>query len=485
MRNSIAHAFFAITLVALFSSSLLAQQTATVEALVLERESTSRGDVSRGHFEVYENRAAQTGRKIKLNVVVLHARSDNPQPDPLFFLAGGPGQAAGRIAGGFANHWARADRDIVLVSQRGTDLDNCLAFQPEDGDQSLQKYLKPFLTENVVRTNLERLQKDHDLRMYSTPMAMDDLNDIREALGYDKINLMGGSYGTRASLVYIRRHGSTVRSAILNGCAPIEFVNPLYHAEAAQYALDKLFEEVESSEKYRQVFGDLRQKFATILKRLETDGPVEVEIKNTGTGETEKILFDRESFVGSLRFQMYYLNTSRRVPLLIQQAYEGNFRTFATSSIRRNMALGNAIAAGMLLSVTSAEDVARIKPEQIEPLTGDTYLGDGRVRRQMAAAEIWPHSDLPEGFGNPVQSDVPMLILSGTIDPVTPPKWGEKVADNFPNSLHVIAPAAHGVGGACINSLQQQFLETGSVKGLDTSCVADMKLPPLVLPEDQ
>ena len=478
--------WFVIVFGIICSTNLMAQQTATVDALKLERETTSNGDISRGFFEVFEDRESQTGRKIKLNIIVLHARSGSPNPDPLFILAGGPGQAAAQIGRGFENHWARSSRDIVLVSQRGTDLDNRLAFQQVDrGRQRLQTYLEPFLQEKAIRANLARLQKEFDLAMYSTPMAMDDLNDIRQALGYEQINVMGGSYGTRAALVYIRRHGSTVRSAILNGCAPIEFINPLYHAEAAQLALDLVLDEVEANAKYREAFGDLRQKFTTVLDRLETDGPAEVEIRNISTDKSETVLLDRASFVRSLRFQMYYLNTSRRVPLLIQQAWEGDFRSFAISSIRRNMILRNSIATGMLLSVTSAEDVARIKPEQIESLTNDSYLGAGRVRRQIAAANIWPHSKLPKDYGQPVQSDVPILVLSGTIDPVTPPKWGAMVANNFPNSLHVVAPAAHGVGGECIDTLQKKFIEKASVKGLDTSCVDEMQLPPLALPANK
>ena len=136
----------------------------------------------------------------------------------------------------------------------------------------------------------------------------------------------------------------------------------------------------------------------------------------------------------------------------------------------------------MLLSVTAAEDLARIEEEEIEAATGDSFFGDARVRAQMAAGKLWPKSELPEDFGQAVMSNVPTLILSGVLDPVTPPKWGEIIHQNFPNSLHVVVPTAHDIQGVCVDQVQRQFLERGSVNGVDVSCVRGMSLPPLTLP---
>ncbi len=451
------------------------------QRLTLESKKTSSGKISRGHFRVFENRKAGKGRELELNIVVLHATGKDPQPDPVFCLAGGPGQAAATIWQGFQNHWMRRDRDLVFVNQRGTGGSNRLAF-PRREAASPQDYLRPLLEETRVKKAAETLSKKFDLRMYSTPDAMDDLNEIRQALGYKKINLIGGSYGTRASLVYIRRHGETVRTAMLNGVAPIEFKNPLYHAQEAQIALDKIFDEIEASEKYRKAFPDLRKKFKEILKRFD-DGPIKVELKNRRTGDPIQVKLSKSVFCSSLRLQLYYLNTSRRVPLMLLQAHAGDFKPFAISAINRNRSLGNAIAMGMLLSVTAAEDVARIEPEEIASATKDTFLGDVRVKSQIAACKFWPKSSLPKNFGSPVKSNVQTLILSGSLDPVTGPRWGEVVHKNFPNSVHVVAPGAHGVGGPCIQTIQRQFLKTGTVKDLDVSCVKKMKMPPLALPK--
>ena len=131
--------------------------------------------------------------------------------------------------------------------------------------------------------------------------------------------------------------------------------------------------------------------------------------------------------------------------------------------------------------VVCAEDIDFIDPAEIEEETGYTYFGDFRVRQQMAICDFWPRSQLPAHYGDPVSVEVPVQLLSGTIDAVTPPRWGEEAASHLPNSLHVVAAGAHGVGGDCIQGIIDAFLNTGSVAGIDTACVQDMKLPPFVL----
>jgi pimeloyl-ACP methyl ester carboxylesterase len=299
---------------------------------------------------------------------------------------------------------------------------------------------------------------------------MDDLNEVREILGYGQINLVGASYGTRAALVYLRQHPSTVRSAILEGVAPIEFINPLYHAQEAQRALDLIFAEVESDQEYRDRFPRLRERFAELLNQFE-QGPMSVEF----AGETLEL--SRDMFTAGLRYQLYYLDSSRQVPFQLDQATRGNFGPFLASVLARNESLQDVIAMGMLLCVTAAEDLDRIDPAVIASVTSGTFLGDSRIRQQLAAAENWPRSSLPTDFGNPIAADVPTLILSGTLDPVTSPRFGDLIQQRFPNSLHVVAPGAHGLEGDCINAIKEQFLEQGSVVGLDCDCVQQMTLP--------
>ena len=192
-----------------------------------------------GTLKVYENRATRQGRQIDLNIVVLPALRSDAQPDPLFFLAGGPGQGAAKLAKAVREIFQRVqnDRDIVLVDQRGTGKSNPL--DCNDDDDSLQAFTQ---TNEQMLERLKACQAkyDADLTLYTTPIAMDDLDDVRAFLGYDKINVYGGSYGTRAALVYMRQHGDRVRAAILDGVAPTNMRLPLYFPRDTQRAFELL-----------------------------------------------------------------------------------------------------------------------------------------------------------------------------------------------------------------------------------------------------
>jgi pimeloyl-ACP methyl ester carboxylesterase len=433
-----------------------------------------------GTYTVWENRALAAGRTIDINIIVIPALSESPRPDPIVPLSGGPGGAATTGVRGWARSSFRRDRDIVLVDQRGTGKSNPLYCQVAvEGD--LQSYLDPAFTAEKFARCRERLEPLADLTQYTTPIFADDLHEILLAFGYDKVNLTGGSYGTRAALVYMRRHPETVRTAVLNGVAPIAFRNPLYHAYESQKALELTFGGCAAEPDCHTAFPNLEQEFAELIERLERE-PAQVTLPHPETGEQVTLSMSRYAFAEALRTSMYYLNVARAVPLLIHRAYEADYAFFVDLGLRNNMAIVDALAFGMLLSVTCPEDLSRIDEDEIAALTDGTFLGDHRVRNQLAACSVWPARELPAGYGEPVSVEVPTLLLSGTIDPVTSPRWGAEAASHLPNSLHLVVPAAHGAGGPCISTIRHEFLEKGSVEGLDTSCVSEISLPPFNLP---
>ncbi|UCC74256.1 MAG: alpha/beta fold hydrolase [Gemmatimonadota bacterium] len=436
-------------------------------------------EVRCGTYTVYENRDLGSGRTIDINIMVIPAATRSPRPDPIVPLSGGPGEAATVGARGWFRSSFRWMRDIVLVDQRGTGKSNPLYCEvAEQGD--LQSYLDPVFTAGKFERCRERLEPLADLTQYTTPIFADDLHEILLALGYEQVNLTGGSYGTRAALVYMRRYPETVRTAILDGVAPIAFRNPLYHAYESQKALEKTFEECAADPDCHAAFPDLEQEFAEIIERLERE-PAIVTIAHPETGEQTTLSISRYAFAEALRTSMYYLSYARTVPLLIHRAYEGDYGFFVDLGLRSNIAIVDALAFGMLLSVTCPEDLSRIDENEIPELTDGTFLGDDRVRNQLAACSVWPARELPDGYGEPLSVEVPTLLLSGTLDPVTPPRWGAEAASHLPNSLHLVVPAAHGARGSCIRGIRSEFLEKGSLEGLDTSCVSEMSLPPFNL----
>jgi pimeloyl-ACP methyl ester carboxylesterase len=437
-------------------------------------------DASCGTLTVFENRDTREGRRIDLSLVVLPALGRDVQPDPLFFLAGGPGQGAARMARQVREGFRQVlrARDIVLVDQRGTGKSNPLHCRSqsntlsdllESDDASLAR----------LRACLEGY--DADVRLYVTPIAMDDLDDVRAYLGYERINLYGGSYGTRAALVYLRQHGHRVRSAILDGVAPPDMRLPLYSARDAGRALDKLLEDCESDPPCRAAHPGLASRVRALVARLERNPP-RVRAVHPRTGIAEDIRIEARVVAGMIFAALYSPLTSSLLPGLIERAERDDFQGLLALAFAGEGA-ADEMSIGMQLSVLCSEDAVRVTAADLARETTGHVFGPHLLRGQVRACEIWPKGSLPENYYEPVVSDVPALVLSGDADPVTPPTWGEDVARHLKNAVHLSLPGTgHGVVSTpCGARLVAEFLDRGRADGLDTSCAASTRRPPFVL----
>ncbi|HEX5760141.1 MAG TPA: alpha/beta fold hydrolase [Thermoanaerobaculia bacterium] len=435
-----------------------------------------------GTYEVWEDRAAESGRKIPVRVVLLPATGKNPAPDPVLYLAGGPGDAATNAAAGFARFLPliRQRRALLFIDQRGSLGANPLLCSLGGTDADLQSYIGEQFPLAEVRRCRQELEKKADLRLYTTDRAIDDFDEVRAWLGYDKVNLFGGSYGTRAAQVYLRRHPQSVRSVILLGVAPIDETLPISHSQAAQRALDLLLDRCAADAGCGKAFPDLRAEFQQVLARLDR-GPVPAEVRHPETGKETTVQLGRGAFVEAVRWQMYKVETARALPLQIHQAARGDFGPLAQDALDARRAIPRFLALGMLLSVTCAEDLPFLDPATIAERTRGSYLGDERVRTQLNACGEWPRGAVPAGHMDLVRTDLPVLMLFGEIDPVTPPEFAARVAAGMPNSLQVVVPGgAHGNFDPCLERLMHELLERASVRGLDTSCVAKIQHPPFL-----
>jgi pimeloyl-ACP methyl ester carboxylesterase len=432
-----------------------------------------------GTFEVFEDRTAQAGRRISLNIVLLPSLSGEAS-DPLFFLAGGPGQGAAQLARQVREIFrpVQTDRDIVLVDQRGTGESNPLNCRSETN--TLREAMES------DEASLERLKAclagyDADVRHYTTTIAMDDLDDVRAHLGYDRINLYGGSYGTRAALVYLRRHGDRVRSMILDGVAPTDMRLPLFTARDAQRALDKLLADCETDPACQAAQPDLGERVRALLQRLE-QAPPRVRLTHPRTGVPEEVVVEARVVATILFGALYNPLTASLVPALVARAEQNDFQGlmalgFANDGADENMSVG------MQLSVICSEDAPLVTADDLARETSGTIFGGYLLSGQVKACAIWPKGDVDPSYYEPVVSDVPALVLSGDVDPVTPPGWGEAVAKHLTNARHIVVPATgHGVvATACGQRLVRQFIERASAQDLDTSCVARVRRPPFFL----
>ena len=412
--------------------------------------------------------------------MALPSLAPEPAADPVFFLAGGPGQAAAQMAAEVREIFRPIlrNRDVILVDQRGTGKSNPLECHAESN--SLEE-----LTETNEQS-LARLKKclagyDADVRFYTTTLAMDDLDDVREHLGYDQINLYGGSYGTRAALVYVRQHGHHVRSMVLDGVAPTDMRIPLFAARDAQRSLDKLLTDCDADAACRSAQPGLAARVRALLQRL-TVAPARVEIMHPRTGIREAVTMHARTVAGILFGALYSPLTASLVPALIARAEQNDFQSLLALAYASESG-SDGMSIGMQLSVLCSEDATRLTEEDVDRESTGTVFGLHLLRGQLEACAIWPRGDVDPAFFNPVISEVPALILSGDLDPVTPPGWGDAVAQHLANARHITVPATgHGVVGTpCGQDLIRRFLDRGTAEDLDVSCVSRVRRPPFFL----
>jgi pimeloyl-ACP methyl ester carboxylesterase len=320
-----------------------------------------------------------------------------------------------------------------------------------------------------------------DLRLYTTTIAMDDLNDVRQHLGYDTINIYGGSYGTRAALVYLRRHEPTVRSVIVDGVAPTDMRLPLFFARDAQRALDRLLADCEASEVCRSKHPRLSERLRSLVNELQA-APAKVRLTHPRTGIAEDVEVDGEFVVNVLFGALYSPLTSTLLPELIARAERRDFQSLLALATANEGSADN-MAIGMQLSVICAEDYPRITPEQMARAGADTVFSTHLMTARMRACEFWPKGEVASSYYEPIKSEVPVLVMSGDLDPVTPPEWGESVLPHLTNARHIVVPATgHGaIMTGCGMRIATQFINAASVANLDTSCLQALRRPPFFL----
>lgn len=279
-----------------------------------------------GKLTVFENRETRSGRTIDLNIVVLPAFDQKNKAEPLFNLAGGPGASSVEQADFYAGPGKdyRRRHNVVLVDQRGTGESNRLAIPQE---KTAQRYLREMYPVDYVKEMRQALEQRADLTKYTTSIAMDDLDDVRAWLGYDKINLFGESYGTRAALVYMRQHPEHVRSAILLGVAPTDLKMPLHHAEGGARAIELLFRECERDAVCHAAFPKIRDDWKNALAQLEKQ-PARVQYSPHNESAPTTVEIPSDVFAENIRSWMYDRGNAARIPLIVHHGAVGDFAPF-------------------------------------------------------------------------------------------------------------------------------------------------------------
>ena len=434
-----------------------------------------------GTLPVWEDRAAKRGRRIDINVAVVPARLRHHESDPIVVFAGGPGQGAVSLASQVMPLFSRLNdaRDVLFVDQRGTGESNPLDCD-DDEAQPLQSLFEDALPERLVRKCIEQL--DADPRQYVTSIAIEDLEDVRAALGYPKLNLWGGSYGTRAALEYLRRHGERVRTIVLDGVAPADMKLPLSFVPDGEAALLRLLDACDGQPLCTSTYPRLRATIAALRSQLARR-PARVNIADPRTGERTTIQVNENVFLSGLFRPLYVAELASLLPYGITAAAEGDFNPLLAQNLEFTSDVSENLAIGMHLAVICAEDVPRITPDDLEDVK-QSFFGGALVNDFIRACRIWPHGTVPADYYDPVRSNVPALIFSGGIDPATPPRHGDRVAAFLPNAKHLIAPnLGHGVSlHGCAPRLIESFVKKADAKALDGKCLERMPRPLFLLP---
>jgi pimeloyl-ACP methyl ester carboxylesterase len=430
------------------------------------------GPAGCGTLTVFEDRAAAVGRTIGLRIVVLPALTELPALDPLFILAGGPGQAATVEAVASVERLApvRAERDIILVDVRGTGGSNPLDCTPRS-PQELLDLLAWRLADSLVAECLRSF--DADPTFYTTALVVDDLDDVRAALGYEQVSLYGTSYGSRAALVYARRFPERVRALVLNSPVPPNVPIPLLPALHGQVALDGRFSACAHDVECASRFPDPAADLAAVLVRLSA-APANAAFVDPVTGDTTDVRVTRDVFAGGLQFALYVPLLALRLPEVIHRAAAGDFAPFLQVATPMAAMLPHSIHLGMFFSVTCSEDapaIERLSRETIVLATEGTFLGGLVMANHARVCARWPRAGSPAEVHEPVSSLAPTLLISGELDPITPPALARVAQRHLPNSRHlVLAGQGHGPEDDCVVSLIGRLLADGTVEGLDLGC---------------
>jgi pimeloyl-ACP methyl ester carboxylesterase len=434
-----------------------------------------------GTYDVWENRDTRTGRRISLSLAVVPARLRAKEQDPIVIFAGGPGQGAVALAAQVMPLFTRLNdsRDVVFLDQRGTGDSNPLDCEDEE-EQPLQALFEDALPEKLVVRCLAQL--DADPTQYVTTIAIEDLEEVRAAMGYPRLNLWGGSYGTRAALEYVRRHGDRVRSVVLDGVAPANMKLPLSFVTDGDAAFQRLLDACEGEALCRGNYPNLRATIAQLRSQLARR-PVRVAIQDPRTGDRQTIQVNENVFLSGLFRPLYVAELASLLPFGISAAAEGDFNPLLAQNLEFADDVSENLSIGMHLSVICAEDIPRITPADLAALSG-SFFGAALVNDFVRACRSWPKAKVPEDFYTPVHSQVPVLILSGGIDPATPPRHGDEVAKTLPNSRHLVAPQlGHGVSlHGCAPRLIESFVRKASARELDGKCLERIPRPLFVMP---
>lgn len=427
-----------------------------------------------------EDPSKPDGKQIEIHIAKFPSRSPDPERDAFTVIQGGPGMSSIDLFLSMRGIFSgiRAKRDILVIDQRGTGRSNMLSCpqnaEPTDAEFSVE------LTKQVAKECLEKL--DSDPRYYTTSIAVQDLDAVREAAGYKQLSIYGVSYGTRVAQHYLRRFPASTRALILDGVADVKL--NLAGSEIAlrsQQAFDSMANRCKQRPDCNSQFGDIKLTFEALRESFKA-APIMVNLPHPVSGELTEQKLNEQYLLGLVRLMPYSTETLALLPLLLSEASKGNYVPMAAQVLQSESQFKKDYAYAMNNAVVCTEDIPFLVAADLE---GDkeTYIGTMMSESMRALCEVWPKGTLDADFREPYESDVPVLLMSGETDPITPAENAERSLQMFDNGLHIVVPAhGHGVvGRGCLPKLATTFIDEASIDNLKVDCVAREQAFPFFL----
>ncbi|KFL35983.1 alpha/beta fold hydrolase [Arenimonas donghaensis] len=428
-------------------------------------------------LEVPEDPGKPDGRKLRLKVGLAPARSSEPEADPVLFIAGGPGQSATEsypsIAGGFSR--LREKRHVIFVDQRGTGEGHRLAC--DFPDEMAEGAASDEQLVTMARDCLAGF--DADVAQYTTSVAVTDLEALRQALGAPRLNVYGGSYGTRVAQEYARQYPDGVRSLLLDGVVPPELALGSEHSINLEDSLKAILGRCADEPACSEAFGDPYRTLYALRDQARSQ-PLTVQVADPRTFEKRELKLDEPAVAIIARLFAYSPETAALLPLLLDQAAKGRPESLLAQAALVYDSLAGQINHGMQLSVICAEDAARLATREQD---ADLILGNAIVGVTLNQCSVWPRGPVSEGFNEPLRSDVPTLLLSGELDPVTPPRYADQVAASLPRSRHLVGKGQGHIllARGCTPRLAAEFVDALDPEGLEADCLEVLGASPFFL----
>jgi pimeloyl-ACP methyl ester carboxylesterase len=416
-----------------------------------------------GVIEVPENPDKPAGRRLQLAVAVVPAETRGSHDDPIVPLMGGPGEDAISAAEYFTSTLGPLlqDRDLLLIDQRGTGKSNALRCTLYDA-QNPAGSLRNLFPVPAVKRCAEELSSHADLTQYTYTHFARDLEYVRRTLGYGRLNLTAGSYGTRAAQVYLREFPKSVRTVYLGSVVPLDVATPLTMAKTADAARNQTFDACAADGACRAAFPNLRTEFADIVRQLDS-------------GTTP---LDRGRVIEWFRSLTYRPYSATELPWMIHRAHGGDWQPIVQGIQANAAGIDSGLSFGLFFSITCNDDVAFISEQDIARETQGTFLRDYRVRQQQAACRQWPK--IPTATDRtPVKSAVPTLFVSGDSDAATPLWYTERVAQGFSQRAEIVVGGqGHTESSDCVSRLYEQLVRDGSVRKVRGAACDTVPRPP-------